>query len=403
MKRLNIAMIGSGFMGKAHSLAYSAMPLYFNPAPALPVRKVLADVTPEIAAAAAERLQFEESSGDWREVVSRDDIDVVDICTPNDSHAEIAIAAAKAGKHIICEKPLARDAAEAKRMLDAVEAAGVTHMVAYNYRHTPAVEQAKRLVDDGRLGEILTFRGHYQQDWSADPGTPLSWRFSKQASGSGTLGDIGTHIIDMGRYILGEISDVNALVRTFVPERPKQTGSFDKMGAGDHAASGERGPVDVDDYIQTLLKFESGVIGSIESSRNSWGRHNWLGFEIQGTRGTVIFDYQRMNELRVMFADDPADVAGFRTIYSGPAHPYGENLWPVPCLGLGYTEIKLIECFNFFKAIEEGRPGNPSFRDGYEIARIADAILESGRTEAWTPVRPNAATGQAKRAEREDA
>ena len=386
MKKLNVAMIGSGFMGKAHSLAYSAMPLHFHPAPALPVRKVLADVTPEIAAAAAERLQFEESSGDWREVVARPDIDIVDICTPNDSHAEIAIAAAKAGKHIICEKPLARDAAEAKSMLDAVEAAGVTHMVAYNYRHTPAVVQAKKLVDEGRLGSILTFRGHYQQDWSASPDTPLSWRFSKQVSGSGTLGDIGTHIIDMGRYILGEIAEVNAIVRTFINERPRQTGGFDKMGAGSHA-SAEKGRVDVDDYVQTLLKFDSGVVGSIEASRNSWGRHNWLGFEIQGSLGTVIFDYQRMNELRVAFSDDVADSRGFRTIYSGPAHPYGENLWPVPCLGLGYIEIKLIETYNFFKAIDEGRPGDPSFRDGYEIARIADAILESGRTESWIAVR----------------
>ena len=185
----------------------------------------------------------------------------------------------------------------------------------------------------------------------------------------------------MGRYLLGEFAAVNAVVKNFIPERPVQTGAFDKMGAADKSGAGKKGPVDVDDYVLMMIRFASGVVGSIESSRNSYGRHNFLGFEIQGTRGTIVFDYQRLNELQVMFADDPGDVVGFRTIYSGPPHPYGENLWPVPCVGIGYIDIKLIECYNFFKAIDEKRPGNPSFRDGFQIARIADAILELGQEE----------------------
>ncbi len=386
MKQLNVAMIGTGFMGKAHALAYSAMPMFFSPPPAYPVRKVVVDVTDELASAARERLGFEEHATRWQDVIARPDIDIVDICTPNDSHAEIAIAAAKAGKHILCEKPLARSAPEAKLMLDAVRAAGVSHSVAFNYRHTPAVVMAKKLIDEGRIGEVLSFRGTYMQDWSADPGTPLSWRFQKKVAGSGTLGDIGTHIIDMARYLLGEFDSVNAVVRTHIAERPAQTGAFDKMASADRNSGGPKVPVDVDDAVLTMIRFESGVVGSIEATRNAYGRHNWLGFEVQGSRGTIVFDYQRMNELQVMFADDAADVSGFRTIFSGPAHPYGDNLWPVPALGLGYMDIKLIECFNVIKAVVENRPGTPSFEDGYQIARISDAILASSQSQRWEKI-----------------
>lgn len=385
MKTMNIAMVGTGFMGKAHAIAYSVMPLLFN-APIETRRKVVVDVNEQLAADAAKRLGFEEHATDWKATVARKDVDIVDICTPNDSHAPIAIAAAKAGKHIMCEKPIARNAAEAETMLKAVKDAGIVHMVAYNYRHTPAVLMAKRLLDDGRLGEVLSFRGHYMQDWSADPNTPLSWRFSKEKAGSGTLGDIGTHIIDMARFLLGEFEAVNAVVRTHVGERPLQTGAFDKLGAADKSGKGPKGKVDVDDAVLTMIRFSSGVIGSIESSRNSFGRHNYLGFEIQGTKGTVIFDYQRLNELQVMFADDQADVVGFRTIYSGPNQPHGADLWPVAGLGQGYIEVKSIEWYAFLKAIADGTQAAPSFADGTQVAHIADAILESGERGNWVAV-----------------
>ncbi|MDB4866799.1 MAG: dehydrogenase, partial [Cohnella sp.] len=206
MRKINVAMIGGGFMGKAHSLAYAAMPMFFWPAPAVPHRKTLVDVTDEMARTAAERFGFESHSSDWRSVVADPSIDFIDIVTPNDSHAEIAIAAAQAGKHILCEKPLARNAGEAKRMYDAVKQAGVKNMVAFSYRRTPAVALAKKYIDDGSIGKILNFRGTYLQDWSADPNSPLSWRFRKSVAGSGALGDIATHVIDLARYLVGDIS-----------------------------------------------------------------------------------------------------------------------------------------------------------------------------------------------------
>ena len=232
-KSLNVAMIGGGFMGKAHAMAYAAMPMFFWPAPAIPKRKILVDVTPDAAKVGAERLGFEESSADWKSVLARRDIDVVDIVTPNDSHAELAIAALKAGKHVICEKPLARTGAEAKTMFDAAKNSGVIHMVAFNYRRTPGVALAKKFIDEGRLGKILNFRGTYLQDWSADPNGPLSWRFQKSVAGSGTVGDIGTHVVDFARYLVGEISAVNAMVHTYIKDRPLQQGSLDKLGASD--------------------------------------------------------------------------------------------------------------------------------------------------------------------------
>ena len=386
MRKLNVAMVGTGFMGKAHSLAYTAMPSYFWPAPAVPVRKVVVDVTDELAATARDRYGFERSATDWRAVVGSADIDIVDICTPNDSHAEIAIAAAEAGKHIMCEKPLARTAEEARRMLDAVDANGVTHMVAFNYRHPPAVVFARKLVAEGRIGRLLNFRGHYLSDWPADPLVPLAWRFQKAIAGSGTIGDIGSHIIDMARYLVGDIEAVNAVVRTYIHERPEQSGPFDKLGTAERRADAPKRAVDVDDEVLTLLRFDGGATGSIEATRNAWGRNNYLGFELHGSAGSIAFNYERMNELEVFFADDPPELRGFRTIYTGPQHPHGEALWPVAALGIGYLDIKIIECHEFIDAIVAGRPAAPNFRDGYRIARICDALIESGERQGWVEV-----------------
>ena len=385
-KILNVAMIGGGFMGKAHALAYAAMPMFFWPAPAIPHRKVLVDVNVALAVEGAKRLGFDESSADWKSVIARKDIDVIDIVTPNDSHAELAIAALQAGKHVICEKPLARTGAEARTMADAAKKSGVIHMVAFNYRRTPGVAMAKKLIEEGRIGKVLNFRGTYLQDWSADPNGPLSWRFQKKVAGSGTVGDIGTHVVDFARYLVGEISSVNAMVHTYVKERPLQAGGVDKLGASDKSGAGPKGEVDVDDEMITLLKFQNGAVGSIEASRNAYGRNNFLTFEIHGTKGSICFNYERMDELQVMFADDPADVRGFRTIYTGPNHPYGQGLWPIPALGIGYGETKIIECYDFFKAIMNKQLPSPNFEDGYKVSAIADAIIESGRTERWVQV-----------------
>jgi levoglucosan dehydrogenase len=384
--RLNIGMIGAGFMGKAHSLAYAVMPMFFWPAPALPYRKLIAEVSEEQAAEAALRFGFEASTGDWRRVVDDPSIDVVDIATPNDSHCEIALAAAEAGKHILCEKPLARTADEARRMLDAVRAAGVVNMVAFNYRRTPAIALAKKYIDEGAIGKVISFRGTYLQDWSADPDSPLSWRFQRAVAGSGALGDIGSHVLDVARYLVGEIAAVNAVLRTHITDRPTKQGAADKLGAAEKVVDAPRAPVDVDDEVHTLLRFADGAIGSLEATRNAYGRNNLLTFEIHGEQGSLLFNYERRDELQVCFASDPRDRRGFRTIYTGPAHPYGEALWPIPALGIGYGETKLIECYELCRAVVEGSPAVPDFADGYQIARICEAIAQSADERTWVTV-----------------
>jgi len=385
-KVMNVAMIGGGFMGKAHAMAYASMPMFFWPAPAIPHRKVVVDVTDGMAEEARRRYGFEEASSDWRAVVDRPDVDVVDICTPNNVHAEIAIAAAKAGKHIICEKPLARTVEEARAMHEAVKAAGVIHMVAFNYRRTPAVALAKKYIDEGRIGRILNFRGTYLQDWSADPDSPLSWRFQKKIAGSGTVGDIATHVVDLAHYLVGPIAEVNAITTTYNKTRPLQQGGVDKLGAAEKATDAERGEVDVDDEVVSMLRFEGGAIGSLEATRNAYGRNNFITLEIHGTKGSIHFNYERRDELQVMFADDLADARGFRTVYTGPAHPYGNGLWPIPGLGIGYSETKIVECYDFFSAIAKNRQPSPNFEDGLLTELVADALIRSGETGLWEKV-----------------
>jgi predicted dehydrogenase len=388
VKTLNVGVIGAGFMGKAHSLAYAAMPMFFWPVPAIPKRYMIAEASNELASEAAIRFGYEKHTSDWRALVADPQVDVVDIATPNDLHAAIAIAAAEAGKHVICEKPLARTSDEAKTMLDAVEAAGVIHMVAFNYRRTPAVALAKKLIDEGAIGRILNFRGTYLQDWSADPDGPLSWRFQKAIAGSGALGDIATHVIDLARYLVGEVSEVNSLLRTYIDTRPRQAGGADKLAASDKHSDAPRLAVDVDDEVLTILRFGNGAVGSLEATRNAYGRNNFLTFEIHGEIGSIAFNYERRDELQLVLASDESDRRGFRTIYTGPAHPYGDGLWPIPALGIGYGETKIIEAYDFFRAVADGVPVSPSFADGYQIARIADAILTSAEAEAWVTVPP---------------
>ena len=223
MKQYKIGLIGAGFMAKAHSMAYASMPMFFWPAPGIPVRHMVCDVTNDLAKDAADRLGYVKYTDDWKNLVSDPEIDIVDICTPNNVHAEIAIAAANNGKHVFCEKPIAMTSDEAKAMLEAVQKNKVKHMLAFNYRRTPAVALAKKFIENGEIGRLLNFRGTYLQDWSADPEAPLSWRFQKDICGTGALGDIGTHVIDMARYLAGEMSEVSGLLKTYVPERPVQS------------------------------------------------------------------------------------------------------------------------------------------------------------------------------------
>jgi predicted dehydrogenase len=386
MNTLNVGLVGTGFMCKAHSLAYAAMPMFFWPAPTLPCRKIIAGTSTSSAREAASRFGFERSTADWREVIADPTIDIVDITTPNSTHAEIAIAASRAGKHVICEKPMARTALEAEEMYKAVKLAGVVNMVAFNYRRIPAIVLAKRFIEDGSIGRLLNFRGTYLQDWSASPQTPFSWRFSRSASGSGALGDIASHVLDIAEFLVGEVSAVQAMMQTYVPDRPIVPRSDHNIEISENQQPSARAMVDVDDEVLTLLRFRNGTVGTLEASRNAFGRNNYLTFEIHGTEGSICFDYERRDELQVYFEDDPHDRKGFRTINTGPAHPYGESLWPIPGIGIGYGEIKIIECYEFLKAVSNHSRCEPDFRQGYQIARIADGISDSARTKSWVEI-----------------
>jgi predicted dehydrogenase len=387
VRAVNVGVVGAGFMGKAHSLAYAAMPMFFWPAPAVPRRHTIAEVGDEAAAEAAQRYGFEHSTGDWRRVIDDPEIELVDIAVPNDAHPEIAIAAAEAGKHILCEKPLARTAAEAREMRDAVARAGVTNMVAFNYRRTPAVALAKKLIDEGAIGAVRNFRGTYLQDWSNDPDLPLSWRFRSAVAGSGALGDIGTHVIDFARYLTGEIAEVHAITERYIADRPVPEGAADQLAGAAKLSDARREAVDVDDEVMMMLRFESGAVGSIEATRAAHGRKNYLTFEVHGELGTLVFDYERRDELRFYSTADAPDRQGFRTILTGPPHPYGDGLWPIAGLGIGFGETKIVECRDLMEAIVEGTPADPSFEDGYRIACISDAVLESAREGGWVRVR----------------
>jgi predicted dehydrogenase len=393
VRTVNVGVIGAGFMGKAHSLAYAAMPMFFWPPPAIPRRLVIAELGDAAAREAAQRYGYERWAGDWAAVIEDPDVDLVDIAVPNDAHAEIAIAAAEAGKHVLCEKPLARTADEARAMRDAVVRAGVTNMVAFNYRRTPAVALARKLIDDGTIGAVRNFRGSYLQDWSNDPDLPLSWRFRRDIAGSGALGDIGTHVIDFARHLVGEITAVSAMAQRYIDDRPVPEGGADQLAGAQKLTGGRREPVDVDDEVMMLVRFENGAVGSIEATRAAHGRKNQLGFEVHGELGTLVFDYERRDELRLYSTADEPDRQGFRTILTGPAHPYGEGLWPIPGLGIGFGETKIIECRDLMAAIVAGVPGDPSFEDGYRIACIADAALQSAQEGGWVEVRADQAVG----------
>ena len=316
MPQLNVALIGYAFMGRAHSNAYRQVAPFFSPR-LTPRMRVLCGRTRPDVDHAARQLGWEETATDWEAVVTRKDIDLVDISTPGDSHAAIAIAAARAGKAVFCEKPLANSLAEARRMLAAVTRAGVTHMICHNYRRAPAVMLAKSLIADGRLGTIRHFRGTYLQDWINDPAFPLVWRFDRARAGSGALGDIAAHVVDLARFLVGEIAEVAGALETFIrqrplPDRPRR-----------------RGTVTVDDAAMALVRFRSGAIGTIEATRLAPGRKNHNRFEINGSRGSVAFDLERMNELEVYFDDEPPAHRGFRRILVTEAgHPYIKAWWP---------------------------------------------------------------------------
>jgi len=373
MPDLNVAMIGYAFMGKAHSNAWRQVGPFMAPRVTPRMKMICGRDATEVAKAAA-LYGWEESATDWREVVARDDIDLVDICTPGDTHAEIAIAAAAAGKAVLCEKPLANTVTDAEAMLAAVERAGVQHMVCHNYRRVPAIGLAKRLIDDGRLGDIRHFRGAYLQDWIVDPAFPLVWRLRRERAGSGALGDIASHSIDLARHMVGEITAVSGELETFIRERPIPEDA------------GRSGKVTVDDAAALIARFANGALGTIEATRMATGRKNANRFEINGSEGSIAFDLERLNELEVYLESDAREVRGFRTInVTDRSHPWVGAWWP-PGHIIGYEHTFTHTVYELLEAIADDRPASPGFDEGVRNQRVLDAAEESARSRRWVDV-----------------
>lgn len=369
---IGVGMLGYAFMGKAHSNAYKKLPYMMYPPVAIPKLAAIAGRDESAVREAAARYGYAKSYTDWRDMLADDAVQLFDNGGPNDMHAEPCIEAAKAGKHILCEKPLARTAEEAKTMLDAVAKAGVKHAVAFNYRFVPAIRQAKMLIESGALGQIYHFRAVYLQEWIMPHyGTPHIWRLDKAVAGSGALGDLGAHIIDLGRFLVGEVRSVSAMARTFIPERPGADGKMKK--------------VDVDDAFVSAIEFENGAIGTVEATRFAGGHKNSNCFEVNGEKGSIRFDLERMNEMEVFWVgEEPKETQGFHSVLvSEGYHPFWSNWWPHGHI-IGWEHTFVHEIHHLLDAIVNDTsiaPYGADFLDGYKNAVICDGILESARSK----------------------
>jgi predicted dehydrogenase len=382
-RTLNIGMIGYNFMGKAHSNAWRQAPKFFS-LPANVNLHTICGRTPKSVEAAREQLGWEHASTDWRAVVSNPEIDVIDICTPNDSHCEIAIEAAKHGKAILCEKPLAMNLAECQEMVDAVKKAKVVNMVCHNYRRIPAIALAKKMIENGDLGDrIYHYRARYAQDWIADPNFPLVWRLQAKIAGSGTHGDIDAHIIDLGRYLVGEIKEVCGLMETFIKERPLLEEAQAGLGA---KASKKTGKVTVDDTVSWIGRFKNGAVANLEATRFAHGRKNHITLEINGSKGSLAFNFEDMNRLQYFNAEDPEDRRGFRDILvTEGTQPYAGAWWP-PGHIIGYEHTFVNTFADFVQAVVDGKSVHPTFADGMQNEKVLGAIEESAKTRSWVKV-----------------
>lgn len=379
-KTLRVGMIGYNFMGKAHSNAWRQAGRFFD-LPAQVELKTICGRSREKVQAAADTLGWKNVATDWKEVVADPEIDIVDITTPNDSHAEIAIAAAKAGKAILCEKPLALNLEQCEAMVAAAEKANVVNMVCHNYRRIPAIAYAKKMIEDGILGDrIYHYRARYAQDWIADPEFPLVWRLKSEIAGSGTHGDIDAHIIDLGRYLVGEYAEVCGMMETFIKQRP----SLEGVGEGLTAKAGKQlGDVTVDDAVSWIGRFKNGALANLEATRFAYGRKNHITLEINGSKGSICFNFEDMNRLEYYNAEDPEGSRGFRSILvTEGVHPYAGAWWP-PGHIIGYEHTFVNTFADFIKAVVEGKSVQPTFRDGLENERVLDAVSRSAQSRQW--------------------
>ncbi len=369
---IGIGMLGYAFMGKAHSNGYKKLPYMMYPPVAIPRLVAICGRNEVAVQEAARRFGYEKYYTDWRKMLEDPAIQVFDNGGPNDAHAEPCIAAAEAGKHVFCEKPLGRTAEEAKAMLDAVEKAGVKHQVAFNYRFVPAIVQARKLIESGALGKIYHWRAVYLQEWGMDPKMPISWRFQKAIAGSGALGDLGAHIIDLARFLIGEPKRIMGMTQNWLSERPSPEDPARMV------------PSDVDDAFVALMEFENGALGTVEASRFCQGRKNYNSFEINGEKGSIVFNLERLNELNVFMAtDEPKEVRGFHNALITEAyHPYWANWWPHGHI-IGWEHTFVHEFHHFFDAIvnhKDVAPYAATFVDGYRNAVICDAIVASAQS-----------------------
>ena len=364
MKEIRIAILGHRFMGRAHSNAWSQAAKFFD-LPFKPVLQVACGRDEDALTTFADRWGWEETETDWRKVISRDDIDIIDIALPTFLHAETAIAAAKAGKHIFCEKPFSNTAAEARDMLAAAQESGITHYLNHNYRRCPAITLAKKMIDDGELGELYHWRGAYQQSWLINPEHPLDWKLRKSTAGAGPLWDLGSHAVDLAHYLVGDFANITCQGKQFIPTRPL---------AEDPAKSGD---VEVECAALMMCEFQNGALGSIETTRYATGRRNRHTFEIYGSKGALSWDMEDMNRLRFFSQSDPPHLVGWRDILvTEPVHDYVRNWWP-PGHIIGYEHGFVHAVADFLTAIDAGKEITPDFRDGVKIMEVLEAARDS--------------------------
>ena len=382
MDTIRVGLIGCGFMGKSHSNAYLNVARFF-PMKTKPVMKTICDLDESRAKEFKQNWGWEKYETDYKKLLNSGEIDLVDISTPNYNHKEIALMAAENGIHIACEKPLAMNCDEAREMVSAVKKAKVKNMVLFNYRRVPAITLAKQLIDEGRIGEIYHIRAVYLQDWIMDPKFPLVWRLKKEAAGSGPHGDLNAHIIDLARYLVGDFDEVIGMDKTFIKKRPipAEEGSLAAS-----AGTEKMGEVTVDDAVLFLAKFKKGLIGTFEATRFAGGRRNSNKIEINGSKGSIAFNLERMNELEFYSADDPKHMQGFRNILvTEPVHPYLSAYWPAGHI-IGWEHTFLNEIYDLFEGITNNKDVAPDFEDGLKCQQVLEAVLRSAEEKCWIKV-----------------
>jgi predicted dehydrogenase len=372
MAALRFGLIGSGFMGRAHSIALHSVAATFGQDYQVHCA-VLADESPQRAQQAAASMGFDRSTGDWRDLLADPGIDVIDICTPNHLHAEMALAALAAGKHVYCEKPLALDVRESTAIVNAARKAGVRTAIGFNYICNPMVQTARQMIEAGELGEIVSFSGSYVEDYMGDPRAPFTWRCERRLAGSGALADLGSHLINMAHVLLGPVARVNGVIRTVHKQRTV-------------TATGAVREVENEDIAQALVEFGSGVPGTMDISRVATGYKCGLQVQVVGTLGSVLFDQERMNELRFYRAGESIGRHGFRTILAGPQHQDYAAFCPAAGHGLGINDLKVIEVRNLLRAIRTGGNAWPDFAEGLRVQQVMTAIERSAASGRWTDV-----------------